>query len=81
MLGTFTQLTNFLHAPKRHCYGHRAQCGAVIAVQDYIAWSHGNLNVDNVFFWRDADNKLDLGVLDWGGLGSVHAIYFVWNQS
>jgi len=51
-------------------------------VQDYIAWSHGNLNVDNVFFWRDADKKLDLGVLDWGG-GSVHqhshvAIYFLW---
>ncbi|CAE7264828.1 unnamed protein product, partial [Symbiodinium pilosum] len=22
---------------------------------DYIAWSHGNLNVDNVFFWRDAE--------------------------
>ncbi|CAJ1386173.1 unnamed protein product [Effrenium voratum] len=34
---------------------------------DYIAWSHGNLNVDNVFFFRDADGKLDLGVLDWGG--------------
>ncbi|CAK9096264.1 unnamed protein product [Durusdinium trenchii] len=34
---------------------------------DYIAWSHGNLNVDNVFFWRDASDKLDLGVLDWGG--------------
>jgi hypothetical protein len=53
-----------------------------MAVQDYIAWSHGNLNVDNVFFWRDADKKLDLGVLDWGG-GSVHqhnhvAIYFLW---
>uniref|UniRef100_A0A7S1LGM1 Uncharacterized protein n=1 Tax=Alexandrium catenella TaxID=2925 RepID=A0A7S1LGM1_ALECA len=34
---------------------------------DYIAWSHGNLNVDNVFFWRDADKALNIGVLDWGG--------------
>lgn len=34
---------------------------------EYVAWSHGNLNVDNVFFWRDPDNKLDVGVLDWGG--------------
>ena len=23
--------------------------------KDYIAWSHGNLNVDNVFFWRTAE--------------------------
>lgn len=61
----FTQFTHVL--TKGMC---PAQCGAVI-VQDYIAWSHGNLNVDNVFFWRDADKKLDLGVLDWGGLGCV----------
>jgi len=33
----------------------------------YVAWSHGNLNVDNVFFWRDEENRLDVGVLDWGG--------------
>ena len=41
------------------------------APEDYIAWSHGNLNVDNVFFFRDADGKLDLGVLDWGGRDAV----------
>uniref|UniRef100_A0A7S0FN85 Uncharacterized protein n=1 Tax=Pyrodinium bahamense TaxID=73915 RepID=A0A7S0FN85_9DINO len=35
--------------------------------KDYIAWSHGNLNVDNVFFWRDAEKSLNVGVLDWGG--------------
>ena len=23
--------------------------------KDYIAWSHGNLNVDNVFFWRTSE--------------------------
>lgn len=34
---------------------------------DYVAYSHGNLNVDNVFFWRDPENKLNVGVLDWGG--------------
>jgi len=34
---------------------------------DYIAWSHGNLNVDNVFFWRTPDKELQVGVLDWGG--------------
>jgi len=37
--------------------------------KNYIAYSHGNLNVDNVFFWRDPENKLNVGVLDWGGAG------------
>jgi len=36
--------------------------------EDYVAWSHGNLNVDNTFFWRDDTGKLDVGVLDWGGV-------------
>ncbi|CAE7709458.1 unnamed protein product [Symbiodinium sp. CCMP2592] len=26
---------------------------------DYIAWSHGNLNVDNVFFWRTSEGASD----------------------
>lgn len=34
---------------------------------DYIAWTHGNLNVDNVYFFRDGEGKLDMGILDWGG--------------
>jgi len=47
---------------------------------DYVAWCHGNLNVDNVYFWRDADNVLDVGVLDWGGAssGSVGAKLWWW---
>lgn len=45
---------------------------------DYIAWSHGNLNVDNVFFWRDADKKLDLGVLDWGGARTDSVGWKLW---
>lgn len=45
---------------------------------DYIAWSHGNLNVDNVFFWRDADQKLDLGVLDWGGARTDSVGWKLW---
>lgn len=37
---------------------------------DYTALGHMNLNVDNAYFWRDADGKLDCGVFDWGGMGS-----------
>jgi len=45
---------------------------------DYIAWSHGNLNVDNVFFWRDSEQNLDLGVLDWGGARSDSMGWKLW---
>mmetsp|Transcript_68941 Transcript_68941/g.121881 ORF Transcript_68941/g.121881 Transcript_68941/m.121881 type:complete len:644 (+) Transcript_68941:64-1995(+) len=45
---------------------------------DYVAWSHGNLNVDNVFFWRDSEQRLDLGVLDWGGARSDSMGWKLW---
>lgn len=45
---------------------------------DYVAWSHGNLNVDNVFFWRDSAGNLDLGVLDWGGARSDSMGWKLW---
>jgi len=38
---------------------------------DYLAVAHGNLNVDNTWWWRDVEKKLHVGVLDWGGLGKV----------
>lgn len=38
---------------------------------DYIALCHNNLNVDNAYFWRDEEGKLELGVFDWGGMGST----------
>jgi hypothetical protein len=36
---------------------------------DYTSLGHLNLNVDNAYFWRDNEGKLDCGVFDWGGLG------------
>jgi len=35
---------------------------------DYTSLGHMNLNVDNAYFWRDDEGKLDCGVFDWGGL-------------
>lgn len=46
--------------------------------EDYIAWTHINLNVDNVFFWRDERGKLDAGVLDWGGVTCDSVGYKLW---
>jgi len=45
---------------------------------DYVALTHQNLNVDNAYFWRDADGKLDLGVFDWGGMGASSLGHKMW---
>mmetsp|Transcript_15586 Transcript_15586/g.33074 ORF Transcript_15586/g.33074 Transcript_15586/m.33074 type:complete len:631 (-) Transcript_15586:164-2056(-) len=37
---------------------------------DITALGHMNLNVDNAYFWRDGEGKLDCGVFDWGGMGT-----------
>jgi len=37
---------------------------------DYTALGHMNLNVDNAYFWRDTEGKLNCGVFDWGGMGT-----------
>jgi len=40
------------------------------ADDDYVALTHQNMNVDNAYFWRDGQGQLDLGVFDWGNMGS-----------
>ena len=36
---------------------------------DYMAAGHWNLNIDNAFWWRDADGVLDCGLIDWAAFG------------
>merc|ERR1712126_379831 len=31
-----------------------------------IGLTHNNLQIDNAFFWRNDDNKVEVGMLDWG---------------
>jgi len=45
---------------------------------DYIAFGHQNLNMDNAFFWRDAEGNLDCGIFDFGGFGSASLPHRVW---
>jgi len=46
--------------------------------QDYVALCHPNLNVDNAYFWRDADDQLDLGIFDWGGVRANSLGFKLW---
>lgn len=51
---------------------------------DYVALSHANLNVDNAYYWRDEEEKLCCGVLDWGGFGASclgHKLWWYFNCS
>ena len=38
---------------------------------DYVGFCHPNLNLDNAWFWREADGTLHAGLLDWGGAGQM----------
>jgi hypothetical protein len=45
---------------------------------DYIALCHWNANVDNAWFWRDADNALHCGLMDWGCAGQMNVAMALW---
>jgi len=38
---------------------------------DYTGLCHPNLNIDNAWFWRDPAGELQVGLLDWGGVGQM----------
>ncbi|TGD71082.1 hypothetical protein E4634_19750 [Mangrovimicrobium sediminis] len=58
---------------------------------DFIALCHWNANIDNCWFWRDAEGELRCGMLDWAMVGPMSvaqsisgalsgAEQFIWND-
>ena len=45
---------------------------------DYLALCHWNANVDNAWFWRDADNAVRCGLLDWGCAAQINVAMALW---
>jgi hypothetical protein len=45
---------------------------------DYIALCHWNANVDNAWFWRDADGTLQCGLMDWGCVSQMNLGMALW---
>jgi len=35
----------------------------------YVGLTHNNLQIDNAFFWRNEQDEVEVGLLDWGILG------------
>jgi hypothetical protein len=46
--------------------------------KDFTALCHWNANVDNAWFWRDADGTLHCGLLDWGCVGQMNVAMAIW---
>ena len=38
---------------------------------DFIAFAHWNANIDNCWFWRDAEGVLQSGFMDWANAGQL----------
>jgi hypothetical protein len=38
---------------------------------DFIAFAHWNANIDNCWFWRDAEGALHCGFIDWANAGQI----------
>ena len=56
------------HAVARH----------LAADTDYVALCHWNANVDNAWFWRDADDALHCGLMDWGCVSQMNVGMALW---
>ncbi len=62
-----------------------ALVSARTAVQDllaekpeYVALCHWNANIDNAWFWRDADGTLECGLMDWGNVSQMPVAMALW---
>jgi hypothetical protein len=45
---------------------------------DYVALCHWNANIDNAWFWRDADDRLHCGLMDWGCVSQMNVAMAIW---
>ncbi|WP_134058004.1 hypothetical protein [Mycolicibacterium litorale] len=46
--------------------------------EDHIALCHWNANVDNAWFWRDGDDVLQCGLMDWGCVSQMNVAMALW---
>jgi hypothetical protein len=45
---------------------------------DFIALCHWNANIDNAWFWRNAEGELECGLLDWGHVSQMNVAMALW---
>ncbi|MBA3054482.1 MAG: phosphotransferase [Sphingomonadales bacterium] len=47
---------------------------------EMIALCHWNANIDNAWFWREPDGRLQCGLIDWGSVGQMHVCQTIWGS-
>jgi hypothetical protein len=65
----------------RFAHHEHAVTGKLAADSDYVALCHWNANVDNAWFWRDADHVLHCGLMDWGCAGKMNVAMALWGAT
>lgn len=55
-----------------------AAAAALTRNPDMIALCHWNANVDNAWFWRNADGALECGLMDWGNVSQMNVAMALW---
>jgi hypothetical protein len=50
----------------------------LVTQPDFIALCHWNTNIDNAWFWRDANGVLQCGLLDWGMVRQMNVATALW---
>lgn len=54
--------------------------GYLNSAADFIGLCHWNINIDNAWFWRDAQDRLGVGFLDWGSAGQMNIARAFWGM-
>ncbi len=62
----------------RFALHERTVAGLLAGDSDYVALCHWNANIDNAWFWRDADGVLRCGLMDWGCVGQMNLGMAIW---
>jgi hypothetical protein len=45
---------------------------------DMIALCHWNAHVDNAWFWRNSQNQIECGLMDWGNTSQMNVAMAIW---
>ncbi|OBB96686.1 hypothetical protein [Mycobacterium sp. 852002-30065_SCH5024008] len=73
------ELVARLHADvPRFAHCEQTVAGLLADDSDYVALCHWNANIDNAWFWRDADSVLRCGLMDWGCVSQMNLGMAIW---
>ena len=62
------------HAPRAIEHDDALRAEVKDGARGLTAFCHWNANIDNAWFWRDADGRLECGLMDWGNVGQMNVV-------